>query len=917
MLRINQQVSSAAVMTYFASEFSRGNYYSEGMETPGRWGGRGAALLKLEGLVESEAFHRLCENRHPNRDGALTPNTKSGRTVGYDLNMHAPKSVSVVYELTKDERIVTAFQESVAETMRELEADTRTRIRRNKTNGERVTANLTWAEFTHFTARPVNGVPDPHLHTHCFVFNATFDETEQKWKAGQFRDIVRDAPYFESVFHSHLSNRLAGLGYGITRTEQGWELAGVPSSVVEKFSRRTKLIEQEANRRGLSSDRDKNGLGALTRESKTTDLTRTELRQEWIGRLTMEEKRAVAIARMQGDKLSGVTPRQAVEHAQQHHLERESVVSERQLLRTALRYGVGTVSVEAAHRATESSSLLRQRRDERTFVTSREVLQEENEMLAFARNGRGTCRPLVPAKQKVERDFLSAEQQAAVRHVWHSADRVTAIRGAAGTGKTTSMQEAVAGIEKHGHRVFTFSPTAEASRGVLRDEGFANADTVARLLQDKQLQRDIRGQVIWIDEAGLLSTKQLHAVFQLAKEAEARVILSGDSKQHHSVERGDSLRLLENYAGIVPADVTEIRRQKHAAYKEAVAALSKGRAAEGFDQLDRLGFVCELGDDARYQQLASDYADALIRNKKVLVVAPTHAEGEQVTAHVRRQLQDHGLLAEKSVRVDRLKSRNWTEAERSDSVHYHSGDVVQFHQNAKSIRRGERLTVAEVHDGVVWLQRGKSRERVLLPLQSAKAFQVYGVEELDLAAGERIRITANGTTGDGKHRLNNGAIYEVASITKRGDVKLTNGWTVNREFGHWTYGYATTSHSSQGKTVDQVFVAQSSASLPASSMEQFYVSCSRAKEKITIYTDDKEALKAAVQDSTQRLSATELMATSQPAPATWRERATRQFERVRQYGHYYQAHARAAWQKWRGPDRTPPQRPQKEAAHER
>lgn len=227
------------------------------------------------------------------------------------------------------------------------------------------------------------------------------------------------------------------------------------------------------------------------------------------------------------------------------------------------------------------------------------------------------------------------------------------------------------------------------------------------------------------------------------------------------------------------------------------------------------------------------------------------------------------------------------------------------------------MTVAEVHDGAVWLERGKENERVLLPLQSAKAFQVYSKDELDLAAGERIRFTANGLTSDGKHRLNNGAMYEIAKVNQR-EVKLTNGWTVDRSFGHWTYGYATTSHSSQGTTVDQVFVAQSSTSLPASSMEQFYVSCSRAKEKLTIYTDDKEALKSAIQESTQRLSATELMAGSAPAKVSWRDRSVVQFERVRQYSHHAQAHLAASWEKWRGHERGhAPDYPMRETVNER
>ena len=61
---------------------------------------------------------------------------------------------------------------------------------------------MIWAEFVHFTARPVNGIPDPHLHAHCYTFNTTWDEVEKKWKAGRFRDLKADAPYFEAAFHA-------------------------------------------------------------------------------------------------------------------------------------------------------------------------------------------------------------------------------------------------------------------------------------------------------------------------------------------------------------------------------------------------------------------------------------------------------------------------------------------------------------------------------------------------------------------------------------------------------------------------------------------------------------------------------------------------------------------------------------------
>ncbi|MBI1349443.1 relaxase domain-containing protein [bacterium] len=915
MLRMIQQ-SSAAAQGYYAhlAQSDYAGYYAESQERVGRWGGRAAARLGLAGEVTASQFEALVDNRHPITGERLTVRTKADRTSCYDFNFHAPKSVSIVYELTQDERIVHVFRHAVTETMQELEAGVRTRVRRGGVNAERVTANLAWAEFVHHTSRPVDGRPDPHLHIHAVALNLTWDEQEQRFKAGQFREIKRDASYFEAAFHSRLALGLSDLGYGIERNSHGWELAGVNRQLVEKFSRRTQLIEAEARRRGIKDAELKDQLGAKTRERKTDDHTRSELRQEWESRLTSAERRAIRQTR-EAERTPAVSAEQALSHAEQHHFERASVVGERQFLRTALRYGVGSVSVEAAHRQLESSNLIRKQREERTFVTSRDVLREESEMLDFARDGRGTCKALVGPERDIQRKFLSGEQQTAIRHVWTSSDRVLAIRGAAGVGKTTLMLECVEGIEASGKKVFTFAPSAQASRGVLRQEGFSKAETVAHLLQDKEAQRAIQDNVIWLDECGLIGTKTMGDVFQLAKERNARVVLSGDSRQHESVERGSAFRLLQDHAGIVPAEVTEIRRQT-GDYRRAVQYLSRGEVSAGFERLDQLGFIHELPDDQRYQSLAADYVRAVQAGKSVLVVAPTHIEGEHATSVIRAELQAAGRLNVEEHPIQRLKNQQWTTAERSDTARYESGLVVQFLQNAKGFQRGERVVVQETNQQTVFVeQRG---ETVALPLHAAKAFQVYRTEPLSLATGDRIQITQNGTSQDGK-RLNNGAHYDIAGFTRSGDIRLTNGWVLDREYGHLSFGYTSTSHASQGKTVDRVLVAQSSTSLAASSLEQFYVSCSRGRESVHIYTDDKQALREAVQDSTQRLSATELLQQSPSLPAlTWRERAWQQVERVRHYTTQMQATWQQQWEQWRGAwsDRQP-KPPQPEYAHER
>src|SRR5205823_8446359 len=189
---------------------------------------------------------------------------------------------------------------------------------------------------------------------------------------------------------------------------------------------------------------------------------------------------------------------------------------------------------------------------------------------------------------------------------------------------------------------------------------------------------------------------------------------------------------------------------------------------------------------------------------------------------------------------------------------FRSGLVVQFHQNVAGCWRGERVTVTgQDEQGRVRVKHQRD-ETTLLPLDQSTRFQVYEPRTIALAAGDLIRITQNGFTKT-KQRLNNGDLKKIEGFTKDGDLKLANGWVVSKDFGHWTHGYCLTSYSSQSKSVDCVFIAESSESFRAADREQFYVSVSRFKQAMTIYTDDKHELLRAVSKSSERPSATDLV----------------------------------------------------------
>jgi conjugative relaxase-like TrwC/TraI family protein len=879
MLRVTESKNADAAKQYFGKSMVRSDYYSEGQEIAGLWGGKAAERLGLSGQVDQESYFALCDNLDPRTKEKLTPRQKANRRAGYDFTFSAPKSVSVLYELSGDERILSAFRDAVKDTMVEAEAEMKTRVRKNGKDENRLTGNMVWAEFVHFTSRPVDGVPDPHLHAHVFAHNITFDETEGRFKAGQFGELKRDAPYFEAAFDARLAHALNGLGYATEREGLSFEVAGVPTSVIDKFSRRRNEIEDKAAKKGVTSAEGKHAIGYRNRENKKSGVGKPKLRVEWNERLTHAER--VALAEVVGGKHGGdgggaMSAQQAMDYATEHCFERASVTSEKRLKAEALRYGVGNVLPEAIDKAARGKDIIRRERDSEMLVTTRAVRTEELQMLRFVREGRGKFEPFAKDLKKVGN--LDGEQLKASLHVLNSRDRVVGIRGAAGTGKTHMMKGTIGAMEEHGSgHVFVFAPSAQASRGVLRGDGFKEATTVAQLLSDERMQQAIKGQVLWIDEAGLLSSKETRAVFQLAEAQGCRVVLSGDYRQHSAVARGDAFRLLQSEAGMSVAELKTIRRQKTSDYRKAVEAISSGTAKgaeKGFEQLSKMGAIVEASGEERRAMLVNDYLDTAGDGETALVIAPTHAEGMDITNDIRDGLKKTGKLGGHECFFTARRNTHWTGAQKGDARNYRKGQVVKFHKAVGGTRKskngvrgtsggyakGEAAMVLSHDMGHVIVMR-QDGSQASLPLDHAERFGVYETRNLAVADGERIRITENGYgLADGKqHRLNNGDIFTVEGFTETGDMKLDNGVVLPKTFGHIAHGYVDTSHASQGKTVDRVFIAVGDESLKAANRAQWYVSVSRGRESVKIYTEDADALKSAVQKNPERMSVSEMM----------------------------------------------------------
>ena len=397
MLRIIQQTSAAAAKSYYSSA----DYFSEGQELQGQWMGKGAKQLGLKGTIDQKHWDALCDNLHPQTGEQLTARRNRERRIGFDFNFSVPKSVSLLYALTKDQRILDAFTDAVDRTMQDIESELQTRVRTGGQNSDRVTSNGVWGRFVHFTSRPVDGIPDCQLHSHNYLFNTTFDDKEFRWKAAQIASIKRDANYHSAMMHSRLATRLTELGIPIERTAKSWRIEGLGADTEAKFSRRSRQIDAEAERRGITNPDEKAKLGAITRDGKNKKLTMEELRAVWLSWLSPDESHVIqriehGIGKGEPASSSPDHAREGIEHAAEHHFERESVVPERKLLTTALHYSIGRATQEQVHTALHEANMITGEENGQRLITSPEVLAEEQRMIQFARYGRGSADPLAP-----------------------------------------------------------------------------------------------------------------------------------------------------------------------------------------------------------------------------------------------------------------------------------------------------------------------------------------------------------------------------------------------------------------------------------------------------------------------------------------------------------------------------------------
>ena len=878
MVTAKTQYSLTDARKYFEKHLAVGDYYEEGQTVMGRWFGEGAMRLALDGRVGRNEFLALCENRNPSNGETLTQrqrmsgssNRSSDRRVFYDFTFSPPKSVSIAGLVACDQNVIQAHHRALRVALEEFEAFASTRVRKGTNNQDRVTSNVVAALFTHDTSRAL----DPHLHTHCIVFNATFDPVETRWKALQNHDLLRARRFAENVYYHELAKDLGRLGYQMRNHPRGdFEIQGISPELCRRFSKRHEQIERELER--LLSEKPELATGNLKeikehlaearRARKIENITQEDLQRLWRGQLTEGEWMGLGQTRNPHGLAEQAKPSppldEAVTWAEEHLFDRHSVVLECNLWQEALSRARGQdFSVAELKEFTRERGYIRDP-SRPLEVTLREVLLREWEIVQVVREGAGNSHPLVRESSGTH-PALDEEQRRALERLLASTNTVALFRGGAGTGKSFVLRELAAQVQENGRPVVVLAPQRQQVVD-MEAAGFPSPTSVTAFLQ----KRDVpSGAVIVVDEAGQIGGRQMLDLLRLAHQRHARVVLSGDTRQHGPVEASDALMAIERHSGVAPVELHTIRRQDPALgrddderrsisrYRKAVEAAAAGRLADSFERLDKMGAVVACGLTDQADRLADEYLRLVQEQGSAVVVSQTWTEVQRVNSRVRDALKAKGLLGANDSAVETLERLDLTNAQKRDERFYPPEAVVIFNQKVRHADAGARGKLAGiVSAGVLVEVDGKF---ITVQNRLLGRINVCVPRDLALAAGDRIHLKANRKLASG-NRVANGELATVKAVRPDGAVELEDGRVLDASYREFSPGYAVTSYGSQGKTVDYVLFSDSTIKA-ATNAQQWYVTISRGRRGIRIFTPDKEQLRENVSRSGHRPLALDL-----------------------------------------------------------
>ncbi|WP_417322397.1 MobF family relaxase [Erythrobacter aureus] len=916
MLSVANVRSPSAAANYFAAD----NYYARAdADRSGQWVGQGAAMLGLKGQVETKDFDALLRGELP--EGSRVGNPGQAHRPGTDLTFSLPKSWSLLALVGKDQRIVEAYREAVIETLGWAEKNAaETRLVRNGKLTTVATDNLAVGLFQHDTNRS----QEPNLHFHAVVANATRG-TDGVWRTLKNDRLWALNTLFNSMTMARFRVAVEKLGYepGPVGKHGNFEARGISREQIMAFSTRRKEVLEARRGQGLEAGKiaalatrsakepikDRDALAeqwevAARREGLDLDrlveaaIARTGNRKEDAGKTPGLVERGLALlqdfaSRIKGTERDPLVPdhilkkgpqeiaaAQAVASAVRQLSQREAGFEREALYKAALDYGLPTTiqHVEKSVRSlVRSGALVRGSGMHKGWLASREEVEREERILAWANEGKGAVEPVlhedeararVDASAQINRGFkLNEGQLSAAQLILASKDRTVAVQGVAGAGKSSVLEPVSQVLREEGHKVLGLAVQNTLVQMLERDTGIRSqtlasflrrwealpvGDQSAKLI--REARKELKDAVVVLDEASMVANADKEQLIRIANSAGVRrLVLMGDRKQLGAVDAGKPFDLLQQ-GGIAQARMNTNLRGRDPLLRKAQASAQAGKVHEA------LGFLKDhtveaTGDGAI---VAAEHWLSLSpeeRNRTAI-----YASGRKIRAAVNAAVQTgltaNGEIGPEKLKVEVLDRVNLTREELRYLAAYRTGMVLKVSKLERTLglKRGEyAVSKVDQRTDTVELRDPRGRKLQFKPSRIGRTGKednvaLFEKRPLELHRGDRVRWTRN----DHRRELYNADRARVTAID-RGKVTVETSKGTEITLRHddpmlkrLDLAYALNAHMAQGLTSDKGIAVMDSRERNLSNQKTFLVTVTRLRDRLTLVVDNASRLGAAV-----------------------------------------------------------------------
>lgn len=733
------------------------NYYVLGSMDE-RWVGQGAEALGLTGKVDVKDFVAVLEGKLP--DGSDLTRMVGGENKhrpGYDLTFSAPKSVSIMAMLGGDKRLIAAHNHAVEVAVREVEKLASTRSMTEGVSETKLTGNLVVALFNHDTSRDL----DPQMHTHAVVANVT--QHDGKWqtlssdtvgKTGFIESVYANQVAFGQIYRHVLRQDTEAMGYQTENVGPHgmWEFKGM-ENVIDVFSKRNHAIDAAAGPDASLKSRDMATLD--TRKAKVAS-DPAALAVEWLQEMKsagFDAKAYLAEAQSRTMVTPSPTPLeaggdalvdQAVGQAISALSDRQVNFTHNQVVNKAISYLSGEPGMldavrDGIDRAIEREQLIPLDKEKGVFTSDIHLLDELS-VAQLSRTHLDESAVVIGAPKSDSRTGSIPTYSDAVQQLAQHAPALAVLSGIGGASVNRSRVAEVVELAREQGRDATVLTVDRQSQQYLQQSVHLDESRVVTRAALGSEALFAPNSTLVVDQAEKLTLKETVTLLDGAVRNNVQLVLMDTEKRKGT---GNALAVMKE-AGVPRYQFSG---------RQAVPA----------------EVVSEPDKAQRFGQLAKGVVQALVEDRPAVAQVNGPADQRMLTAMIRDELKDAGLLGREETTVATL-TPVWLDSKNRGAIDTYREGMVMERWDAES-RQRERFVIDRVGTQTrnLVLRAADGEKHTLAIKEVDKDWSLFRAGTMAVADGERLRVL--GQEGRGKDALKAGTALTVV-VAGAGELQV-------------------------------------------------------------------------------------------------------------------------------------------------